>query len=741
MRTFSLHPLTIALLGMTSTAVFANTTTTENKNTAHQLSTIVVSAAGYEQKLKDAPASINVITAEDLKNKRITSIADALTDIEGVDISPEAGKTGGLDIRIRGMGSDYTLVLIDGRRQNSVGSITPNGFGESNNNFIPPISAIERIEVIKGSASTLYGSDAMGGVVNIITKKVANEWTGAVTAEGTLMPNSSPFGNQYAVDGYASGPLIQDTLGLQIRARKAERSQSYLNNGHKDKDGDEIELSQGNNPTKSDLETIGTRLTYTPNDDHAISLEYEQTDQWYDNSNGQLGTLGAAGGYGDAQEYNREKLALIHEWKNQYGQLDSSITQNTTETVGRLLPARMLPLVSNALTKAEVPRQLESEDLVVDTKFTTDAIDNHKLIVGAQYWDATITDNLRTNKDVSFEQYGLFVEDTWSILPNLALTLGARYDDHSTFGGFFTPRAYAVWTANDQWTVKGGYAEGYKAPRLEQLVDGIHNVVSQGKNPSFGNPNLKPETSQNLELGVYFDGLNGFTTNLTGFYSTIEDKIILGPVEHQCNADTQANIDYCNQYLKDRFTDWAIQKGDSWSIRRNINADEVEVYGAEFGLQWKATDDIKFGANYTWTQTEITKGANKGLQLNDTPEHMLNANVNWQAAEQVNLWARGEYRSERTRYIATELSENEQKVHDQLGEFKGYALFNIGANFAINKNWDMGLGLYNVFDKDFNKYHVFSTPTARDPNAKTYANEYRNTLEGRRVQLSTTYKF
>ena len=166
MAKFNLHPLCLALLGATSTAVFANTST--DATSTHQLSTIVVSAAGFEQKIKDAPASITVISAEDLKNKRINSVADALVDVEGVDISPTAGKTGGLNIRIRGMDAEYTLVLIDGRRQNSTGDITPNGFGESNNSFIPPISAIERIEVIRGPASTLYGSDAIGGVVNII---------------------------------------------------------------------------------------------------------------------------------------------------------------------------------------------------------------------------------------------------------------------------------------------------------------------------------------------------------------------------------------------------------------------------------------------------------------------------------------------------------------------------------------------------------------------------------------------
>ena len=167
MSKFNPHPLYAALLGaFAAPSLIANTETAPNQ--AQQLSTIVVSAAGYEQKITDAPASITVLTQEDFKNKRINSVADALVDVEGVDISPSAGKTGGLNIRIRGMDSEYTLVLIDGRRQNSTGDITPNGFGESNNSFIPPISAIERIEIIRGPASTLYGSDAIGGVVDII---------------------------------------------------------------------------------------------------------------------------------------------------------------------------------------------------------------------------------------------------------------------------------------------------------------------------------------------------------------------------------------------------------------------------------------------------------------------------------------------------------------------------------------------------------------------------------------------
>lgn len=729
MRKFNLRPVSIALLGITTSTVYANNNA--EVNSAQQLATIVVSAAGYEQKLKDAPASITVITEKDLKDKRINSIADALVDIEGVDISPQAGKTGGLNIRIRGMDAEYSLVLIDGRRQNSTGDITPNGFGESNNSSIPPISAIERIEVIRGPASTLYGSDAMGGVVNIITKKVSNEWTGSSTIEATLLPNSSSFGNQRAVDSFITGPIIKDLLGIQLRTRKAERSQSNV--GYLDQNDNVVELGMGNNPTKSDIDTIGARLTLTPTKQHDLSLEYEKTDQWYDNSKGQLGTLGANGGYDKAKEFNRNRIVLAHTWRNKIGTLDSSISNTQTETIGRLIPSR-----AQAGSNAINPRLLESKDTIFDTKLATQYFDAHNITLGGQWWDASIKDGLRVNKDVSFKQIGVFAEDTWALTPSLALTTGLRFDNHDTFGSFWTPRTYLVWNANDNWTLKGGYSEGYKAPRLERLTNGIYNVGGQGRTPLFGNPDLKPETSRNLEFGTYFNNQSNFDANITAFYSQVKDKIVTGPTERTCDAKDAIIKADCEKYMASIGTPWLMQSGDTgsrtWSVRRPINAQKADIYGIETGLNWEFVPTWKLGLNYTWTETEIQDKALGNPPLNDTPKHIVNASMKWQADDKIQLWARGEYRSERARYTSSynNLTATEKGVYDALGDFKAYALMHVGSNFSVNEKVDIGVGLYNVFDKNFVDYQKVGGD---------YYNRYKNTQEGRRVQLSTTFKF
>ena len=112
----------------------------------------VVSASGFEQDIKEAPASISVIKNEDLQTKAYRDVAEAIADIPGVDLFASKGKTGTYNITMRGI-TGYTLILVDGRRQSVGGDIGPNGFNEVATAFLPPISAIERIEVIKGPIS------------------------------------------------------------------------------------------------------------------------------------------------------------------------------------------------------------------------------------------------------------------------------------------------------------------------------------------------------------------------------------------------------------------------------------------------------------------------------------------------------------------------------------------------------------------------------------------------------------
>lgn len=144
---------------------------------AAEIETMVVTASGFEQRLEDAPASVTVISGDDLRKRSIQNLADAVRDVEGVAVIGGANEN---DISIRGMPGDYTLILVDGKRQSGRDSRV-NGNAGYEQSFIPPAAAIERIEVIRGPMSSLYGSDAIGGVINIITRKFSKQWGGSLS--------------------------------------------------------------------------------------------------------------------------------------------------------------------------------------------------------------------------------------------------------------------------------------------------------------------------------------------------------------------------------------------------------------------------------------------------------------------------------------------------------------------------------------------------------------------------------
>src|SRR5690606_20752355 len=234
---------------------------------------------------------------------------------------------------IRGMPSQYTLILIDGRRQNAAGNVTPNGFNETSTSFMPPMSAIERIEVIRGPMSTLYGSDAMGGVVNIITKKVSSEWAGSISLDHSFQENRD-YGDASKASLYASGPVIEGLMGLAVRGSLYDRSASDLSF-----DNDSTVSKRGAAPVEGRNNTVGARLTLTPHENHDFALDFERGRQVYDNDDCQLGNLDgkatgsatggcaadapAAHGYKDELRFEREQVALTHTGRLGFGVLNS----------------------------------------------------------------------------------------------------------------------------------------------------------------------------------------------------------------------------------------------------------------------------------------------------------------------------------------------------------------------------------------------------------------------------------
>ncbi|QNH00582.1 TonB-dependent receptor domain-containing protein [Pseudomonas sediminis] len=706
------------------------------------LGDVVVSASGFEQKITEAPASISVISREELQQKRYNNLAQALGDVEGIDIGQGTGKTGGLNISIRGMPSQYTLILIDGRRQNAAGNVTPNGFGETSTSFMPPMSAIERIEVIRGPMSTLYGSDAMGGVINIITRKVGKEWAGSLTQDYTYQENRD-FGDTRNTSIYASGPLIDDLLGLQVRGSLFNREESDLSYGNG------VDVSKrGPSPVDGRTNNLGARLTLTPHENHDFGLDVERGRQKYNNDECQLGSLDGqnrdctasattANGYTDELRFEREQIALTHTARLGFGTLDSSLMHNRTETIGRTIPGNVIGNSSGIPgTLIGDDRDLETTNLVFDTKLVAPIGESHIATLGGQWWKAEMTDGIALD-DFEQKTWALFAEDEWRLRDDLALTLGTRYDDHEAFGGHISPRAYLVWNTTDNWTLKGGISRGYKTPDLNDLHSGINGVTGQGTIITIGNPDLEPETTTSTEFGVYFDSLEGFNANATLFHNKFKDKIATGdPVSNPLCAGNNGGT--CAQ---------------------QINIDEAVTQGLELAASWNFAPAWTLSANYTYTDSEQKSGDNKGEPLTNTPEHLANAKLAWQTTDRLNLWLKSEYRGERARF--TSKYENlantngsystNQSIYDTLGKnTKAYTLFHLGGSFKASENVTLNAAIYNLLDKDFVKGKAYTTyANSGAANGTAYGTDYIQSTqsttgvmeEGRRLWLSAVIEF
>ena len=354
----------------------ASTTAIASANNASvHLDDLVISASGFEQKITEAPASISVISREELEQKNYSSIAEALKDVEGIDVLGNTGKTGGLNISIRGMPSNYTLVLIDGRRQGAAGNITPNGFGEMSTSFVPPVNAIERVEVIRGPMSTLYGSDAIGGVVNIITRKVGDEWSGSLTQEVTLQQESE-FGDSRKTSFYTSGPLINDRLGLTVRGSYFDRDEYNLK--AQGVNGEEIQLnSRGQSKVEANIYTFGARLDLLANENNDLWFDFDISRQAYDNGDPNNRKLSSNDtnvnwrGYDDELRHDRDQFSIGHTHRVGDGTWESSLMRNRTETIGRTIPGDPRNPTNTGIAGKSVkdPRELESTNLIFDTKY------------------------------------------------------------------------------------------------------------------------------------------------------------------------------------------------------------------------------------------------------------------------------------------------------------------------------------------------------------------------------------
>ncbi len=656
------------------------------------LEQIVVTASGFEQNVKDAPASITVVTREDLEKGAYRDLTDALREVQGVSVTGIANEK---DVFIRGLPGAYTLILVDGKRQSTRDART-NGNSGFEQSFVPPVSAIERIEVVRGPMSSLYGSDAMGGVINIITRKVGDVWSGSVTTEGTVQQHSK-FGNSGQVSWYANGPILKDQLGLQFWGRGFTRGEDRILSG----------------TTGAKEYDFNGRLTFTPNEDHDIYLEGGKTRL---RRSAEPGESLAANSDGTYNINTRDHWSLSHTGRWGPTTSEFSLQQEWAERTNFTRNIRTGRVTENA-------RSPEVRNTVLDGKFTTpfELFGDHTLVTGGQYFEARLTDQnpgRRTGRDETFSatQWALFLEDEWRIVDNFALTGGLRLDNHEKYGNHFSPRLYGVWSATEELTIKGGVSTGFRAPEIRQIAPGYAYTTGGGGctyGPSgtcgviIGDPNLEAEKSTSYEVAALWE--NGdVALGATYFYTDFKDKISNALVLNPDGTPVR--------WSEDR----------NYRLWYNYNIDDAVIQGVELTATWYATPELTLRGNYTYTHSEQKTGDYQGFPLARTPEHMANLRGDWVTPiDGLEAWASLNYHgSEINAGPRIGTNGTPVTINGKAGrKYDAYTTLDIGAKYAVAENVDLNAAVYNVFDKDVG------------------TDDFNTIMEGRRFWISMTAKF
>ncbi len=460
---------------------------------------VVVTATKTPVKEFEANANITVITREEIEKKHYRDLSEALRDVPGVSISNYGNGVGyeqSNSLKINGSGQ--IVVLIDGVRANINGS-TFSTFSASGFNAL---DNVERIEILKGSAATLYGSDAKGGVINIITRKADGNKTILTVTGGSYSKETYSLVNQGKSGDYSWGVTVKkDILG-----------------NYTDAHGLEV-------PSHLNATTNTFKINKKINEASDVTLSYDQykADYLYSGTNLNLNRRY----YGTADNYN---------WKMIYNYRFSGNAQN-----------QLVFFKNHNDTKYDT-WLMNLETVGVQDQFTQKLGKNHTVTSGFDiYQDKIIdySDGYTAYKDKKITNRAIYVQDEWSITKKWKLTSGLRHDNHSLYGNHNTPSINLGYKQNDNTNYYVAYKEFFVSPNQYQLYS------------PYGNQNLKPETGHTVEAGINHKFDNTLTGTFHVFTRKSNDVIGFSYTDwkyHNINEETAHGWDMqLNKKLSDRF--------------------------------------------------------------------------------------------------------------------------------------------------------------------------------------------
>ncbi len=637
----------------------------------------ITTATKTEKNIDGVSASVVVITKEDIEKISATTLKDILDKVPSINAQfgrfPHASALSKGAISIRGVGPNGTLILLDGKRLS----------GETEQPYEMsriPASIIERIEIVKGSMSTLYGSDAIGGVINIITKKSidSNNTTLDVkygaNSHSQAREKNANFSTLGNIDGFKY-KVFASTIDTSSYKINKDYTQKVINpntgatipsmmNPQSGKSG-VLGVTYGDDSTVNNA-GISLEKNVTDNLTLGVDLNYFKEDR----EGSYLGSSQATGLPGmvlntpvNSKDDNRR--VDVSTFAKYYVNDDLTTTLKLYESYykkrNETTPSNFVGPVNKKFSANVKIDDIES--------ITTYALNDVNLLTFGLDYRKETRDSAAINPDPqssdfikkNIEYKSIYLQDEIELTDTLNAIIGTRYDDISNADSKTTFQAGVVQKLGENTRIRANYAQGYRAPDIAELFvvaplykDGKRygsEVVNNFKTSTY---DLKPEKSDTFELALA-NNFENFNSEIVLFKTMVKDKI------ESVAYGTGGSKYYTSE-----------------------NLDKVDINGVEVNLDYKFTESFDTQFNLTYLDTE-DKNTNK--ELTYTPSLSASLNLNYKLLDDLTS-------NIAFRYIGKQYEDqvNDNKLDD-------YTLVDLGLNYNINKITSIYGGVDNIFDK------------------------------------------
>jgi len=568
--------ITVALL--TGSAAFSQIHKMERSDSSmmsrnYTLNPVVVTGSGHHQRLKSTATPVHVLSSQEIKEQGITTFDGALTRMmPQVSMSPNSM---GTFLRLNGLGNKYILILING--QKVTGDI-------SNNVDLNRINMarVKRIEVLDGAASSLYGSDAIAGVINIITDQPTRDLV-SLTSD-TRVSGHGQLTENIALDIYKNG------FGSYTSFSR-DRADSYRINDVEYVKGSDTETQPTIAPffTGYRSNLVGQKFTYAPNEHLALNAGIDYSYKITDRPNTRKDITGGT-------DYEMRYKGL--RWN--VGAIYKFTSRNSLQadfTVDRFRYGKQYDVVTKTYAIDDYVQSKKQRSMEGQLKAILGLMKHSTTIFGANWRKDYLT---ATSGNINQNAYtaAAFAQHEMTFFDRLTATVGLRLTYHETFNWHLTPKATLMY-APGNFRLRATYSAGFRAPGLDELYYHYFSVNRGKAQIIFGNKDLKPEKSNYFSLNAEYRS-NIIAVSVTGFMNRINDMVI------RQNIDVDATALAMLQAEFPEMTADQASKLERYSLYKN--SDKGDVKGVQVNVSANLFTGFNLSANYVYTYARSCSG-------------------------------------------------------------------------------------------------------------------------------------